>query len=431
MSTAANWEGMLKRRYGAYSDPMPSPNTFADYMEFIPKEQRPGDTYEFPVALGLEHGVTHDNTRTAFTLLGAKDSIVKPARLRGAAINMQGKIPRDMLAAMANGNSKSGDSGGSYFDGLDAKVMGLSKGAEFYRELALHYGPGAGAAGASNIGVVSTIVSGTNLGAGGPIVCDLTRGSWSAGLWNLMVGALVDIYEADHTTLVESDVEVLAVNPTLNRVTLAKTGVTTDVDATDVIIQRSAKGKSCMGVQPILENATTLFEINAATYPQWRAISFAVGGAVTRAKILNLAARLQQNGLKKGGKMFVNANTFAVLAEEAAALQRFTGNTEEIKRQGAENLEYKTPAGVVEVAVDMVMKQGIFMFLAKGVGKRVGSTDNTFRTQGSREWFFQELENAAGAQLQCFSNQAPVLETPYWCAIGTGVTNTGDTLPSA
>lgn len=410
---------------------MPSPNTLADYMEFIPKEQRPGDTYEFPVSLGLEHGVTHDNTRTAFTLLGAKDSVTKPARLRGAAINMQGRIPRDMLAAMANGNSNGGDSGGSYFDGLDAKVTALAKGAEFYRELALHYGPGSASAAAANIGVCSTVVSGTNFGGSGPMVVDLTRASWSAGLWNLMVGAYVDVYEANGSTLVAADVEVTAVNVSLNRITLSKSGSTAAIEATDVILPRGSRTLSCYGVQPILENAGTLFEISAATYPQWKALSYAAGGAMTRAKILNLAARLQQNGLKKGGKMFVNANTFADLAEEASDLQRFTGNTEAIKRQGAENLEYKTPAGVIEVAVDLVMKQGIFMFIAKGVGKRVGSTDNTFRTQGSREWFFQELENAAGAQLQCFSNQAPILETPYWCAIGTGVQNSGDTSPSA
>lgn len=432
MSSATNWGGFLKRRYGKFSDPMASPNTLADYMEFVPRDQRPGDTYEFPVNLGLEHGVTFDNTRTAFTLLGAVDSKNLPARLRGSAINMQGVLPRDMIAAMSNGASDGGDSGGSYFDGVDAKVVALAKGAEFYREVALHYGPGSATAAAANIGIVSTIVSGTNLGAGGPIVCDLTKASWSAGLWNLMVGGLVDIYETDGTTLVESDVSVTAVNTSLNRVTLAKSGVTTDVDATDKILPRSSKGKACYGVQAILENAGDMFEISAATYPQWKALSFSAGGAMDRAKIMQLAARLQQNGLKSGGKLFVNANTFADLAEEANELQRFVGNERgSVTFQGQENLAYKTPAGVIEVAVDMIMKQSIAFMIAKGVGKRVGSTDNTFRTQGSREWFFQELEGKAGAQLQCFSNQAPLLEIPYWCAEVTGLVNSGDTSPSA
>lgn len=430
MSTAANWEGFLKRRYGRFADPLPSPNTFADFLEFIPREMRPGDTYEFPVQLGIEHGVTHDISRTAFTLLGAKDSVALPARLRGAAINMQGRIPRDMLAAMGNGNSNGGDSGGSYFDGLDAKVMGLAKGAEFYREIALHYGPGSSTAAASNIGVVAAIISGTNLGAGGPIVCEITKASWTAGLWNLMVGGYVDVYEADGTTLVESDVEVTGVpNAAVNRIRLAKSGVTTDVDATDIIVPRGSKAKSCFGMQAILENTGAMFEINAGTYPQWKAVTHAIGGAFTRAKILSLAAKLQQNGLKKGGKLFVNANAFADLAEEAND-QRTDFGKDAVIEQGAENLLYKTPAGIVEVAVDMLMKQSIAMFIARDTGKRVGSTDNTFRTQGSREWFFQELENAAGAQLQCFSNQAPVLEIPYHCAICTGVVSTGDTAPT-
>lgn len=430
MSSAANWEGFLKRRYGRFADPLPSPNTFADWMEFIPREMRPGDTYEFPVALGIEHGVTHDNTRTAFTLLGAKDSVALPARLRGAAINMQGRIPRDMLAAMGNGASNGGDGGGSYFDGLDAKVMALAKGGEFYREIALHYGPGSAAAAAANIGVANNVISGTNFGAGGPVVVELTKASWSAGLYNLMVGGYVDIYQADGTTLVESDVEVTGVPAAAtNRIRLAKSGVTTMIDPTDIIVARGAKGKSCYGVQAILENVGTMFEINAGTYPQWNAVKYAVGGPLTRAKILGLAARLQQNGLKKGGKVFVNANAFADLAEEAND-QRTDFGPDAVIQQGAENLLYKTPAGVFEVAVDMIMKQSIAMFMARDVGKRVGSTDNTFRTQGSREWYFQELENAAGAQLQCFSNQAPVLEIPYHCAILTGVVSTADTAPS-
>jgi hypothetical protein len=430
MSSFANWQGLAKRRYGKFVDPLPSPNTFADFMDFVPKDQRPGDTYEFPVRLGLEHGVTHDVSRTAFTLLGSKDSVALPARLRGAAINMQGRIPRDVLAAFNNGVSNGGDGGGSYMDAIDAKVLGLAGGGELYREIALHYGPGTGAA-AANIGVCSTVVSGTNFGSSGPMVVDLTRASWSAGLWNLMVGAYVDVYAANGSTLKESEVEVTAVDPSHNRVTLSKSGVTTDIDPTDIILPRGSKGKSCYGAQAILENTGSLFELDAAVYPQWRAIQIAIGGALTRAKIMALAAKLQQNGVKKGGKLFVNANTFADLAEEANQLQRFNENTASVKRQGAENLEYKTPAGVIEVAVDMIMKQSIAMFFATGVAKRVGSTDLTFRTQGSREWFFQELENAAGAQLQMFSNQAPICEIPYHCAILSTISNTGDTLPSA
>lgn len=400
-------------------------------MEFIPQEQRPGDTYEFPVNLGLEHGVTFDNTRTAFDLLGAKDSVVLPARLMGSAINMQGRIPRDMLAAMGNGASNGGDGGGSYFSGLDAKVMALAKGGEFYREIALHYGPGGAAAAASNIGVVSTVISGTNLGAGGPMVVELTRASWSGGLYNLMVGGYVDIYQADGTTLVAADVEVTGVPaPGTNRIRLAKTGSAAVVAGTDVIVPRGSKGKACYGMQAILENTGTLFEINASTYPQWNAVKYPIGGPMLRAKILGMAALLQENGLKRGGKLFLNAKAFADLAEEAND-QRTDFGPDAVIRQGAENLMYKTPAGVIEVAVDMIMKQSLGMFIARDVGKRVGSTDNTFRTQGSREWYFQELENAAGAQLQCFTNQAPVLEIPYHCAILTGIASTGDTIPTA
>jgi len=412
---------MLKRRYGPLVDPLPSPNTMAEHLPFETGKAL-GDDFQVTVKLGLEHGVTRDNTRTAFTLMGAVDSVTKPARLAGSSINIQGRIPREMLAAMSNGNEA------SYGEGLDTKVVGLAAGLEFHREIDLHYGCGSAAAAAANIGVISTIVSGANLAA--PIVADLTRASYSAGIWNLMVGGIVDILQADATTVRAAEVTVTAVNHSFNRVTLFKTGSAVLPVATDILVPRTGRTLSCYGVQAILENTGSMFGISAATYPQWKALQFAVGGAMTRAKIMSVGARLRQNGLRRGGKMFVNANTFADLAEEGNTLFREL-EAKTIRVQGAENIQYKTACGIVDVAVDDVMKQGIWMFLGNKVGRRVGSTDNTFTLPGSRKWFFQELENAAGAQLQGYMNQAPLLDIPYHCAIGTGVTNTADTSPSA
>jgi len=432
MSSAANWQGHLRRRYGGIINPLPEPDSLSALLSFIPKSKRPGDTYEKNVTLGIEHGVTFDNTRTSYSFNSAKDSVSLPARLRGSSISVISRIPRDMLHALQTLDRTNSD-----MTGLDSKVEMTARGAEFYRELAMHYAPGPDSTALANIGVVSTIVSGTNLGAGGPIVCDLTRASYSAGIWNLMVGGYVDIVESDGSTVVETDVEVTAVSHANNRITLSKSGVTTDVDATDIILPRGSLALSCVGVQAILENTGSLFEIDAAVYPQWQAISYASGGAMTKAKVLALGARLEENGLKSGGWLKVNAKTFSDLAEEASDLQRFTSNggTSDVKKLGASALEYKTGCGVIRVETDLIMKQSIGMFIGKGmdgkaVGCRVGSTDNTFEQPGDRN-IVHKLEGSAGSQIECYSNQAPLIEIPYHCAIVTGITNTGDTTPSA
>jgi hypothetical protein len=72
------------------------------------------------------------------------------------------------------------------------------------------------------------------------------------------------------------------------------------------------------------------------------------------------------------------------------------------------------------------MKQGIAMFIAKDVLKRVGSSDLTFSLPGTNQWFYQELSNQAGSEIRIFSNQAPIIEIPYYCMEFTGIANTGD-----
>lgn len=424
MSSYTNWQGYLKTRYGAFSDPLPSPNTIADFVPFMTAEKI-GDLFQFPVRLGLEHGVTRDDTRSAFSLSGALDSVVLPAQISGSSINMEGTIPRPMQAAMAAGNMA------SYDQSMDAKILGLAGGGELNREIDLHYGVGPGATVSDNIGVISTVVSGTNLGSSGPIVCDLTSASWSAGLWNLMVGAEVDIYDPDLSTPVETHVTVTAVSVANNRLTLSKTGSTALPATSDIIVPRDGLGNSCYGLNAILSNSGSLFNISAATYPQWKALSYAVSGAMTRAHVLAFAARLQQNGLKEGGKLFLNANAVADLIEEASDYQRYNNNTDSVKVQGAENVTYKTPAGLIEVATDMIMKQSLGMFLANENGKRVGTTDLTFRLPGSDDWFYQELESSAGSKLQMYSEQGIILTKPYHNALLTGISSTGDTDPSA
>jgi hypothetical protein len=424
MSSYANWQPNFKQRYGKFINPLPAENTLADYSEFVEQEARPGIAYNFPVQVSLEHGQTHNVDGSAFALNNAVDSVLQNAQVDGATILVRGQIPYDVIAKGKNG-AANGNSGGAFWKPIDLKTKGLMQSGELYRELAMMYGPGTAAAALSNLGVVALSVSGANLAA--PQVVRLTAATWGPGIWNNMINALVDIYQSDGTTLRESNVIVQAVtSSTQTRLQLFKTASVAVVAANDIILPAGARTRSCIGVQPILENAATMFGISGATYPMWRALTYSVGGAMSRAKLLQGMARIYTNGLTKGGKLFVNGMTFAELAEEADALQRYTANTDEVKRQGVENLEYKSPVGTVNVALHRYMKQGIAMFIARDVLKRVGSTDLTFSLPGTNQWFYQELSNNAGSEIRVFSNQAPIIEIPYYCMIFTGISNTGD-----
>jgi len=419
VSSLANWLPDYKQRYGDFTNPLPEENTIADYFSFVPQDQRPGNKFNFPVVVSNEHGQTADVSGTAFTLASAIDSVLQNAQLDGATLALVGNIPYDVTFRGRNG-AGNGNNGGAFRSAFELKTSLMMQSIEFYREISLMYGCGATTTIASDIGVFSA-VSGANYAA--PVLATISAASWAPGIWNNMIGALVDVYATNGLTLRDSGITVTAVNADTKVITLTKSGSAVAPNVGDRIIPAGWNAKTCVGVESILTNTGTLFGISAATYPMWKAIQFAAGGALSRAKILGMMARLFPNGLDQGGKLFVSAPTFADLAEEADALQRFTGNTDEVKRQGANNLEYKSPAGNVNVALHKYMKYGEAMFFPSGIGKRVGSTDITFRGEG-QDWFFLELPTQAGCQLRCMSNQAPVLRIPYRCAIVTGIVNT-------
>lgn len=427
VSSLANWLPDYKQRYGEFTNPLPEENTIADWFDFVPQDQRPGQNFNFPVVVQNEHGQTADNTGTAFGLNSAIDSVLKNAQIDGSTLALVGNIPYDVTFRGRNG-AGNGNNGGAFRSAFELKTSLMMQSMEFYRELSLLYGCGSTTTAAANIGVVAS-VTGTNLGTGAGMALSITAASAAPAIWNNMIGALVDIYQSDATTLRAASVSVTAFTASsgaagsLNVVQAFKTSSSTVVAANDIIVPAGWLSKTCVGVEAILTNSGTIFGINAATYPMWKAINFSAGSAaLTRAKVLGMMAKLFPNGLDQGGRLFVSANTFADLAEEADALQRFTGNTDEVKRQGANALEYKSPAGPLSVVLHKYMKNGEAMFFPRGIGKRVGSTDITFRGEG-QDWFFLELPNNAGCQLRVMSNQAPVLRIPYRCAIITGIVN--------
>lgn len=425
---SSSWTGTLKRRYGKFENPLPSDNTIAEFASFVQQDMRGGENYNFPVKMRHEHGVTPNVDNTAFALNSAIDSVTLNAQLDGATIMVVGNLAYDVIAKMMHGAKNGGHGGAAYFEPLDFKIMNLMEGGELYREGYLLYGPGTASAAAANIGVIHSNVSAADLDPGCTI--NITAASWAPGLWANMGGALVDIYQSDGSTLRESSVTVGAIDVDTHRIALSKTSSTATPAAGDVIVFKDARTKSCYGLQSILENAGALFGISAATYPQWKALTHAVGGQIDRASILALGGKLYRNGLRNGGKLFISGTAFADLSEEASELQRFNNNTDAVKQQGDKNLLYKTPAGNIEVAVHGFMKQGIAMFFGNGLVNRIGATDLTFTLPGTGQWFYQNLPSNAGGQFRIYSNQAPVITQPYRCAILTGIESTGDTDPA-
>jgi len=418
-----NFDGILKRRYGKFQNVLPSEDSICVFGRFIAQDQRPGESYQVGIKLSNEHGVAFNSDGTAYDLATYIDAVTKQAAINGCNIEMTAVIPRDTIARAANGE------GAAYFEAIDFKVMSIMESAEFYREIQTLYGAGTDSTIVASIGTVNASISGANLAA--PQIINLTRGTWAGGIWNNYINGKVDILQSDGVTSRETGVTVQASVSATCRLQLYKAGSAATVAAGDLIVPAGSVATACVGLQGILENAGTLFGISAATYPSWKASTFSAGSAgMTRAKVLGMASRIYPNGLRVGGTLFCSGPTFADLAEEADALQRYTANTDDVKRQGANALEYKSPIGLIRVQVHGDMKQGIAMFLANEVFERVGSTEITTQMKGTNRFFYTELPTKSGSQIGCFTNQAPFLRVPYHCSLVTAIVNAQDQTPA-
>lgn len=420
-ATYNNINGLFKVRYGNWIEPLPDVHTLADVAPFVPGENRPGLGYSFPVLSGIEHGQTADNTNNAFLINPAVDSEVVTALLDGTTILIQAVVSYDTIYKSLNG-SGNGSSGGAFMTALDQMVKAMLLGGNLYRELALAYGPGTSTAAASNIGVISTTAGGT-LNTAQSV--RLTEASWISGLWIVAKNMKVDILVSAGTSERETGVSVLTrVNTSQTRISLQKVGSGATPTANDLIVPFGWRTKSCFGIEAIYNNTGTMHGINAALVAPWQCQIFTASGQLTRAKILGYCAQISINGVSEGGTLHVSAPTFADLSEEAAQLQRYTANTDKVKRQGAAVISYETACGVVDVVVYAYQKQGQAFFIAKDNFKRVGSTDLTMKPiGGGAQGFFTHMTDRSGAQMKLFSNQAPLFEKPFQNFLITSITN--------
>lgn len=433
-------------RFGPYKNPLPEVNSFREFAKFVDGADRSGNQFIYPVQTAISHGQTADKTGTAYNLNPARPAGQQFAKLDAYDITMRETIPYPAMMQARNGVSQDGGSG-AYWEPIDLAMMTTMRGAEHYAEIGAMYGPGGGTTALADIGVISTVLSGTNWNAASTVT--ITRASWMVGMWNNAAnggnaagGMLVDILNAAGTTVIAVAV------PTVGTVDPSKCQVSFGAGTTAVAIAAGQRivpfgwcgplgavaGKAQVGVQGILENTGIFANINAATTPVWRCrnIVFVGGTALTRARIISTGAKLFPNGLKKGAKLFVNANTFVDLAEEPNNLTRWdsTQGKIETKIQGTANLQYISSAGVIDVAVHEYKKQGYAFFLENGGTIRIGAGDITYRGMNDGEDMFLELQDKAGSEIRNQQQQAPLLLNPYRNAILSGFVNNNDDIPA-
>jgi len=369
-------------------------------IEFSAK-QKLGNYFHQPVILGHEHGVTFaESDDDAFNLNPPVAGQTKDAQVRGNPV-----VLRAALGYSAASRAAAGDAV-AFMDATKYLVANMLRSITKKMEIELLYGQ-------IGYGAVASIAAN---------VITIATAEYAPGIW---VGAEQMPLEIRDSTGATSRGQATVASVDLSARTVTVDLMPAGVVAGDIIWHKGAYGKEFAGIHKILTNTGTLFGISASSYSLWASSSYAVGSAsLSLAKIERALAKAAAKGLDSDVTVLVNPNTWADLLSEQAALRRYDQSYSGEKAEGGHKaIKFYGQTGAISIEPSIYVKEGYSYAIDPKDFMRVGSADITFKRPGMEGQFFKELENSAGVELRCWSDQALFCQAPGRQTILSGIVN--------
>lgn len=368
-----------------------------------------GQYFVFGVVLQKENGATYAPSSStgsgAVTLNASVAGFVGQALVEGYAIYMRSRLSYDAAAKASRAGKK------AFAQAYGAILKNLKESHQYRLECSLLYG---------QVGLGT--VSGINTG-----VITITSATWATGIW--AAGLKDAILEAFTTTAAsatqhDGDLTITAINVANKTVTVS--GTSSSVAAADILYFKGARTTTgwneTPGLDKILQNTGTLFNISGASYDAWISQSYAVGGNLSMSAILQAASVGMSYGLEKG-LLLVAPEKFAQLGLDEAALRRYVNDSDaKNTKRGVRGVEFMLGPVSIEVMAHPLIKQGTPLLLAEDYVRRTGATDITFAMPGSEEPMEVHVTDVTSLEMRSMSDQAIFIEKPAQCVRLTGVT---------
>lgn len=421
-NTAATLNGLFKQIYAKeVKDLIPDFSILQKRLPFT-KAALLGDKYHLPVVVSDEHGFTYGgSTASNYTLNNAVSMQLQDAQVNGSELTLQSGIS---YGAVSRAQSK----GETAVEQAVRLLMERMKASASKRvEIELLYG-----ASSTGLATVSAATSSTTTA-----VITVTAASWASGIWSGMENCGLDSYYLASSTYTQNNTNsqyvVTAVDPINKKLTV--TGNATDIGNISANIANptylyfyGAFGNEMTGIDAIMLNTGTLFNISATTYSLWQANTFSCGSAeFSMGKILSGLAYAVGRGLLEDVTILLNPDSFANIMSDLAAQRRFDGSYSKKKAEnGSETVTFYGQNGMIELVPHPMVKSGDAFALPLGIVQRVGSTDVSFRGEGptgQEEYLFQNT-TTNGWTCRCYTDQAILIEAPAWCVKFTSITPT-------
>lgn len=382
---------------------------FAKLQEEVPfsKRERLGDMYVVPVVLQFEHGFSYGVYQDgAFTLNAAVAGKVLQAQIRGAMIVLRSQLSYEDIF-------KAAEAGAAAFESATALVVeNMQRSFAKRQEISFWYGQ-------RSLGKVSTNSSGT---------LTLTDATWAPGIWSGMKDCILEAFDDVAATANQDNGDLTISSVSMADKQVVVTGTSTNVDSNSYLWFKGARSttahKECAGIDAIMSNTGTLFNISASSYELWKSNSSPVGGPLSMLACLNGVSAAQNMGLDDDCKVYVPTKRWNALNSDQAALRRYGAYASKAEN-GSEGIVYHSQNGSIEVVAHPFLKEGEAFLIVNPKKRvmRVGATDITFRRPGMSENIFRELTDNAGLELRAFSDQAVLIQLPAQCTKFTGITD--------
>lgn len=410
--TLSTEQGMFKKIFSDHmAELVPEFSILGSRIDFVQSSKRPGELYSQPVVVSMENGVTYlGDSGGVGTLAAPSNHLVRDAQVKGSELNVRSQVSYGALAAASSAGER------AFVTQLSALVTQMTRTVHKRLEIARLYGQ-------VGLGTVSAFSTST---------VTLTAASWSSGIWAGMVGAVVDVYQSDLSTIRQAGLTIASVNPGARQITFSNGTITTSPAASDVLFFLSAKpGTSSAvfnemaGLQKILTNTGTLFNVSAASYDLWKGNLNTTAGNLTFDRIQNDCMNAMARGLMERVLVLVSPSGWASLASDQAALRVLDSSySVEKSKNGSKQIEFYAATGVIEIVAHPFVKDGDYFIVPPEYLLRIGSTEPTFDIPGKPGSPLMVLVQGSNAvEFQCMANEQIFLEMPAHGVYGSNVSN--------
>jgi hypothetical protein len=499
-NTLATLNGFYKQIYGdSLINLIPESAKFIKEVPFE-KRKKLGEFYNVPVVLQAEQGFTYnDGDGTAFALNGSLAMGTKNAKVRGAEKVLQSQISYKAAAAATSNKEAFADATSTLFENMVESMSNRLELSSFYGGSSLGNGSGSpnNSIGTATFGRATTVITVTTTVKHGLIVGDtvsftddsgssaastgliatqasattftipdttsgtlaapkactigpfvkrssttawyyIDKAEWSTGLWAGKVGAELQFYKDDNTTLISSSTDsvftISSIDPVYKRIGL--TGTATGVTALMAVTQADFNGgikvyfngtktKDFLGIDQIITySGTDLFGINNTAYSLFKGNEYTASGALSLSQIIAATENAVAQGLMEDVCAYVPISAWNTLAATESGLRRYDSSYKNsIAENGIQKLAFYGANGKIEIEPHPIVKAGEVFIIPKKQFIRVGATDVTFQTPGmDATEIFLQLPSNAGYEVRAYADQALLCMAPAKCTKVTGFT---------